>query len=319
MMATPDGFMADYTALRETAGIVTSAHDVVWAEGADAVEFLDGLLSQNVAAIPVGATAPSLLLGPQGKLRATLWVLGGEHRVGLIADAGRGDEVAADLKRFKLRVDVSLELEPGPVKAVWGPAAGEALERAGLPVPQERGWIATSEAIVASVPFSRSGLPRFVTVGADSAVMAATGLRVVDSVAAMAVRIEAGEPVMGIDIDERTIPQEAGVVSASVDFAKGCYLGQELVARIESRGRVNRHLRGLRIEGAAPPPAGSDVVAGDRTIGSLTSVAASPSLALSVGLALLRREAEPGHQVDIRWDGGSASAEVSDLPVDSTL
>jgi folate-binding protein YgfZ len=306
---------ADYLALRNRAGIVEGAHDVVWAEGEDVIEFLDGLLSQNVEAIPVGGAAPSLLLAPQGKLRATLWLLRGERRVGLIADRGLGDVVEFDLNRFKLRVDVTLTAETRAVSAVWGPSSGAALEQAGLEVPPGSSWRASGDVVVADIAFSRGQLPRFVVVGADAAALATTGLSAADPLASSALRVELGEPIMGIDIDERTIPQEAGIVSASVDFTKGCYLGQELVARIESRGRVNRHLRGVEIVGTSLPPIGSEVIAGDRVVGILSSVAQSPAYDGPVALALLRREVGPGDDVAIRWEDDSVVGRVVELPI----
>ena len=120
---------------------------------------------------------------------------------------------------------------------------------------------------------------------------------------------------MGIDIDERTIPQEAGLVEAAVSLTKGCFVGQELVARIDSRGHVNRHLRGIRILTNLLPPQGAEIVAGDRTTGSITSVAESLELRAPVGLALLRREVAPGDPLQVRWDGGTAPAVAEQLPM----
>lgn len=103
-------------------------------------------------------------------------------------------------------------------------------------------------------------------------------------------RIEAAEPVMGIDVDERTIPQETGLVEEAVSFEKGCFLGQELVARLDSRqGRVNRHLRRVELEGRPALPAG--VEAG----GAITSVAARGEA--FIGLGLLPRQIEPGDEI----------------------
>ena len=311
----PGGYMA----LRRGAAVVAGAHDLVWVAGSDAVDFLDNLLSQSISSIGVGRGARSLLLSPQGKMRATLWVLKDADRIGLVTDAGRGEVVIGDLTRFRIRVDVSLTLEDRPVVDVWGPGAAAALETAGVNPPGLGEWIDTDGLMVASVPFTRSALPRFVVAGVPIDDLERAGLPVSGRDAAVAVRIEAGEPVMGIDIDERTIPQEADVVADAVDFEKGCYLGQELLARIDSRGRVNRHLRGLVIDSTVVPPVGSKVFSADRALGELSSVGESHELGAPVALALLRREAEPDHQVSIRWDGGSASARVVTLPLDESL
>ncbi len=319
MMASHGDVTGEYLALRREAAVVAGAHDIVWVVGGDAVTFLDGLLSQSIATIRVGGAAPSLLLAPQGKLRATLWVLRARDRIGLVSDAGRGAVVLEDLARFRLRVDVELVAEERPVTDVWGPEAAEALTRAGLDVPGSTGWTDADGQVVASLPFTRATLPRYVVVGVDVDQMRRAGIHQSGRLASTAVRIEAGEPVMGVDMDERTIPQEAGVVSAAVDFTKGCYLGQELVARIDSRGRVNRHLRGLVIGTNILPPIGAEVFAQDRVVGSLSSVAESLELRAPIALALLRREVEPGGEVEIRWDGGAAAARVEKLPLDPGL
>lgn len=318
-MATYGDVTGEYLALRGEAGLIAGAHDLVWVLGTDAVVFLDGLLSQSIGTIPTGGAAPSLLLSPQGKLRATLWVLRGDNRIGLIADAGFGRSVLEDLTRFKLRVDVELLAENRPVVDVWGPEAGEALASMGLEIPVSVGWTEVEGSAVALLRHTHAALPRFVVIGIEVDDLVDAGIREIGSLASTAVRIEAGEPVMGVDIDDRTIPQEAGIVETTVDFSKGCYLGQELVARIDSRGRVNRHLRGLLMSESVLPPVGAEVSVGDKPIGALSSVAESLELRAPIALALLRREAEPGDEVDIRWEGGSTTARVAELPLDETL
>ncbi|MGH9179619.1 MAG: YgfZ/GcvT domain-containing protein, partial [Acidimicrobiales bacterium] len=130
-----------------------------------------------------------------------------------------------------------------------------------------------------------------------------------------AVRVEAGVPAMGAELTERTIPAEAGIVERSVSFTKGCFTGQELVARIDSRGgNVPRHLRGVVVGGeGGMPPVGASVVAGDREVGTLTSVAATPGG--PVALAYIRRDVELPAEAELRWSGGSAPARVKALPL----
>ncbi len=305
----------EYLALRSGAGLVSAAHEIVWVEGGDTVSFLDGLLSQSIEDLAIGAGAPSLLLAPQGKLRATLWVLRGEDRVGLLCDAGRGAVVLGDLQRFKLRVDVTLTLGTEPVADLIGPAAARVLADAGVPAPDERGWVTAGDAVIASVPFAKSNLPRFVLVGADGDAFVDAGAVCAGSQASTAIRIEAGEPLMGVDIDDGTIPQEGAVVDGAVDFTKGCYLGQELVARIESRGRVNRHLRGVVVAENVIPPIGATVTVRGDEVGSVSSIAESLELRAPVGMAMLRREAEPGDTAEILWDGGSTTGTIAELPL----
>jgi folate-binding protein YgfZ len=130
------------------------------------------------------------------------------------------------------------------------------------------------------------------------------------------VRIEAGIPVMGREIDEGTIPAEAGVVDMSVSFTKGCYTGQELVARIDSRGgNVPRRLRGVVLGDGTVPPLGATVQSEGKEVGRLTSVAFSPRLDAPVALAYVRRAVEVPTEVVVQWEGGTSSARVEALPL----
>ena len=122
-------------------------------------------------------------------------------------------------------------------------------------------------------------------------------------------RIERGRPRFGVEIDETTMPQEAGIHERAVSYTKGCYVGQETVARLYWKGRPNRHLRGLRL--SEPVERGTPLLLGTAQVGVLGSFAASPRLGL-IGLALLRREAEPGAVLSA--GDGAASASVVELP-----
>ncbi len=118
------------------------------------------------------------------------------------------------------------------------------------------------------------------------------------------VRVEHGRPRYGVDIDESTIPQEAGLNERAVSFTKGCYVGQETVARLHYRGKPNRHLRGLRLSAPAAP--GEGLCLGRRSVGNLGSVVDSPRLGI-IALALVRREATPGDNVAVGEHGVSAT------------
>jgi folate-binding protein YgfZ len=223
--------------------------DALLVTGPDAESFLQGQLSQDVAAIPVGASAWSFVLQPQGKVDALVRVT---HLDGdtwrLDVDAGWGDAVKARLERFKLRVKVEIEVDEDPVEALY---------------PDEPA------------------------------------------------RIEAGWPAMGTELTERTIPAETGLVDRAVSFTKGCFTGQELVARIDSRGgNVPRHLRGVRFpDDSTPPAVGADVVVGDKTVGTITSVAGTRAL------AYIGRDVEPPVDATVRWEGGATAARIETLPL----
>jgi folate-binding protein YgfZ len=317
--AVPDTYgdvTGEYLELRNGAGLVAGAHEVVWVEGPDAVSFLDGLLSQDVTGLAVHEAARSLLLEPRGRITELLWVLRGEDRVGLVCDPGRAGPTIAALTSFLFRVDTELHAGREPAVEVWGPGAAGVLEAAGLPAPG--GWRPAGRGLVASLPLG--GLDRYLVVGAHG--LEEAGARPAGSIAATAVRLEAGEPLTGVDVGEDTIPHETGLVPFAVSFTKGCYLGQELVARIDSRGHVNRHLRGVVVGENVLPPVGAvllsadDGGAGETEVGRLSSVAESLAVGAPIGIGFVRREVEPGTPVRVSWQGGEAAGEVRALPLD---
>ena len=135
------------------------------------------------------------------------------------------------------------------------------------------------------------------------------GAAAVGERAAECLRIETGRPRYGLDLDETVIPQEAGLNERAVSFTKGCYVGQETVARLFYKGKPNRHLRGLQLSAPAEP--GQQLQLGDRPVGRLGSFACSPRLG-PIALALLRREAEPGATVSV--GEGDVQGRVLELP-----
>lgn len=303
---------AEYLALRSGEGFISGFSEIVWVDGADAVQFLDGQVSQDVAAMTAGSTARSLLLEPKGKLVALPWLLRGDERVGLVVGAGLGAGVVDHLEQFKFRVDVRLSLDPGPTTEVWGRDVSRAAGAAGL--EDGTGWMRRSG--ITTALLDANPLSRFVIAGMSSDAVAALGLLAAGRVAADSVRVEAGEPVMGIDVDGSTIPQESGLVAETVSFTKGCFVGQELVARINSRGRVNRRLVGIALSENVVPPPGAEVVVGDTVVGALSTVGESLVLRAPVAMAMAKREVAAGDDVAIRWDSGVAAGRVRDLPLD---
>lgn len=266
------------------------ARDLVVVEGPDATTFLQSLVSQDLDALPVGASGHSLLLQPQGKLLVDFYVLHVEPDVWwCVCEGGIGRELAAGLDRFRIRVKV--EVRPVPVAAL-------ALRGVEVPVPVPAG--------VQVFAVDWPGAPAFDAVGPEAGIDAlrdAVDATVIDGDAYEVARIEAGVPRQGFDVDDKTIPQEAGLELVAVSFTKGCFVGQELVCRIDSRGHVNRHLRRLRTAPGSSIERGAAVAVDDREVGAVTS-AAGP-----VALAMLRREVEPGETVRV----GAVSAVVEAL------
>lgn len=300
---------AEYEAARAGTGFVTGAGEVVWASGADTISYLDGQLSQDVTAMEPGSVARSFLLEPRGKLVATLWVLRGSDSVGLVVDRGLGAAVVDRLESFKFRVEVDLRRDPRPVHELWGTEAVLTAARAG--VEPGAGWTDHGGTISARLT---GGLDRVLVLGDDGPLLDVGAIRI-GAVAWTSVRIEAGEPVMGVDLDDSTIPQESGLVPDSVSFTKGCFVGQELVARIDSRGRVNRRLVGLLVQTNALPPVSAAVLDAGEERGTVTSVGESLTLRSPVAMAMVRREIEDGDTVEIAWETGAAPALVWPLPL----
>ena len=303
----------DVDAITTRCAVVGAAHSLVWVKGPDAVEFLDGLISQSVAGTEPGGVRRSLLLSPQGKLRALLWVLGGETaEVGLMTQRATESTLVEDLTRFRFRVDAAIELEDRPVVSLIGPGAAGALLAAGVASPLG-GWLPTDAGLVATIPFTNAGPPRYVLVG-DAAAAVSASAPLADIAAYESLRLTVGEPVGNVDFDETTIAQELGPVDEAVDFTKGCYLGQELVARIDSRGRVTRALRGVVVPGWFPLQ-GAALATAERNVGTVTSAAPSLTGEATIGLALVRHEVADGSVVTATVDGVGATAEIRSLPL----
>lgn len=282
--------------------------DVIEAVGPDTERFLQGQLSQDVAALAVGATTYSLLLAPQGKVDALLRVTRtAQDRYLLDVDGGWGEAVLSRLGRFKLRTKCQLTLLQG--WTCWAVRGGDL---AGLAPGQDAEIVAPADWPV---------LTGFDRLGPDLGPL--PGVPVFDSARYEDWRVAAGVPAMGRELDEHTIPAEAGrwLIEHAVSFTKGCYTGQELVARIDSRGsNTPRRLRRLvliegtdiptgtdmpngMVRGAAVTLAGSD--AGDE-VGVVTTVAAGGRSAL----AYCKRAVEPGAEVGV----GGVAVRVEELP-----
>lgn len=284
--------------------------DVITASGADAVEYLQGQLSQNVDSLAVGETRWTLLLQPQGKVDAWMRV----HRIDadrlwLLVDAGFGGDALARLERFKLRVDVTLSLDRRTAVALRGPGSAAVAERfrssVGVGVV-DAGW-----GPVPGVDLVPDGAE-----SPDLTLISGSG-RSAGVEAMELIRVLQGRPAMGPELDSSTIPAASGVVERSVDFTKGCYVGQELVARIDSRGG-NTPTRLVRVAGgrAATPAAGSTLTVDGDEAGTLTTVASSPSQGF-VALAYVKRAVEVPGRAEVETGDGSTMA-VELLPLGSS-
>ena len=325
----------EYAALRGGAGVVDrSARFRMHMGGARAAETLTGLVTNDVEALHPGAGQYAVALTPKGKVIADVRIFALADGLLLDTSARAGRGLAAMIRKYvnpRLAhcADVSgalrtvgvygprahgvlvsvLEAEeaaPATVAALRGLAdfhhldfafAGAAIWVSRVPDLGGEGFDCFVPAEVAGVLWSRLLGSRATPVGRDATEIA---------------RVEAGRPAWGIDMDEGTLAQEATFDAlGAISYTKGCYTGQETVARVHFRGHVNRCLRGLH--GAAVLPPGAELFADEKAVGTVTSSVVSPRLG-AIALAMVRREVEPGAELAARWDGGTAPAQVRDLP-----
>ena len=240
-------------ALRATAGVVdTSERGAVLVTGPEAWSYLQSLVSADLDTVGDGTGVHSLLLTPQGKLDVDFRLLRVRDEAWLDCDPGFGEQLAASLNRFRIRVkcDVTDRTGSWGSLAVRGPGAVDVASALGVEPPvAPHAHVPFDDAVVVRAPWP--GGDGFDVVGPPSAVasaadrLKAAGVASCSSDAHEALRIEVGVPRQGYDLDEKTIPQEAFLERDAVSFSKGCFLGQELVCRIDTRGRVNRYLRRL--------------------------------------------------------------------------
>jgi folate-binding protein YgfZ len=298
-------------------------HGVVVVSGPDATSFLESLVSQELTGVTPGDGVRSLLLTPQGKLDVALRALRiGADEWSLDCDSGYGEQLATSLRRYRIRVDAEIEdhSDDYDLLEVRGHDAMPrvaALAHVDIPDTSNSHVLWGDRRIVRADWPTMQGVDVLGPAGAvrDARdALLGTGVEPFAPGAYEVARIEAGIPRLGVDIDERTIPQEAFLERDAVSFTKGCFLGQELVCRIDTRGHVNRHLRLLRADGDAVPPVGTEVIVDDRPVGTVTSSATVPGVARIVALAMVRREVEPPADARLRWPDGELSVVVEALP-----
>ena len=248
--------------------------DIVKVTGVDTATFLQSQISQDIRALRDLHTAWTFVLQPNGKVNclARLYKVNDTFMI-LDTDVGYGQGLLDRLSRFKIRVKVDLSLETWDCVAVRGSGAGALNSGAGVTLACD--WPG-----VEGVDLMGSDIVRPIN-------LPEMGLMDLDRI-----RIEAGWPVMGAELNEDTIPAETGMLPLAVSFTKGCYPGQELVERIDSRGgNVARRLRLLRSDGFMEP--GAVLADGPKEVGRITSVAFADEGG-TVGLGYVGRSVEPG-------------------------
>jgi folate-binding protein YgfZ len=292
---------SEYELLRESAGMVERTRGKLILRGAEAPAFLQGQVTNDVEGLAPGTGCYALLLTHKGKVRIDMRILRGAGWIWIDCAKGALPVIDHMIRTYGIGRDIRPEhvTDSRTIVSVLGPRAREALA---VEVPEEEH------------AFTESGGTLYVAtdLGVDviaPAGAAPDGIEPVSEEAAECLRVESGRPRLGFDFDSETIPQEAGLNERGVSFTKGCYVGQETVARLHYKGKPNRHLRGLRLSQTAAR--GDELRLGERVVGVLGSVAESPVHG-PIALALVRREAEPGATLEVGATG--ASAEVVELP-----
>lgn len=313
------GLEASYNALRDSACAQRTERDAVLVRGPDARSWLQGQLSQDIAGLEVGDSAETLVLSPQGKVESYCRVsVLAEEAVLLDTESGTGEVLLERLRRFRLRVKAELETGTVQCLTVRGPASSQGLAAAGVEpgrvVPggrAERLGDPWALAVVVEWP----GYSGFDLLASGDEALPALDVPLGDPAAFEAARIEAGVPALGRELTDKTIPQEAGaLVEHTVSFTKGCFTGQELVARLDARGgNVAWRLRGVVLAPEAQDRSGTPLVDGDREVGRLTSVSWSPRFAAPVGLCYVRRDVVPPFVAATASE--LARAEIRELPL----
>ena len=314
-MAATDQIAADYRVLMESCGLLDrSDRGKLALTGGGAKEFLNGQVSNEVEGLHPGEGVYAAFLTHKGKMLGDLRILDFGDELSLDTERGALQELFNMIRRFQIGYDVELHkrtLECGLLSLV-GPRAREIVSRPELPEREHANVAVEVEGISARLIATDVGVDLLCDT-ADTERLATAlqdrGALAVREEAAECLRVERGRPRYGLDMDDGTIPQEAGINERAVSFTKGCYVGQETVARLHYKGKPNRHLRGLRL--SAPAQRGDAVTLGDKQVGTVGTVALSP-LHGPIALALVRREASPGDSVAV-GDAASA-AEVVELP-----
>ncbi len=315
----------ELTAMREGAALAAAPTlDCLELAGVDRLRLLHGLVTQEVRKLACGDLAGGFFADRQGKILADFLALQSEEALRLLLPAGRGAAIAAHLEKYRLAAQVEIRaLPPIPALELLGPRAGAWLTAwsGGEPPPPGRFQLMAGQggAMEALAFLSARGAARFLLLpeapeldalsAASLREGSAFGLDCLSPSAREVARIEDGELRFGVDFGEENFPQETGR-EAAVSYTKGCYLGQEVIARIHYRGGVQRRPFGLRFpEGA--PAAGAAVLHDGRPAGRATSVARSPRFgAIGLGILHQRVAAAPG---PVTLESGSP-VEVVELP-----
>jgi folate-binding protein YgfZ len=305
---------AQYRQLREECGLVDrSERGVLLVSGPDAAEYLQGQLTNDVEGLEAGDGQYAALLDRKGHMQADMRVLRpAPEEIWVDTEPEALAATRRHLEMYSIGRDVKVT-DLSAERAILSLIGPRSVEIAGTAALPENACEATAVAGVECLAAgTATGIDLIVAVaeaGRLRDALLAAGAVEVSAAAAEILRVESGTPRFGAEMGTATMPAEAGIVETAVSFTKGCYIGQETVARLHYKGKPNRHLRGLRLSAPAAP--GTALRLGEKEVGQLGGSAVSPAFG-PIGLAILRREAEPGTELAVGEDG--VTARVVDLP-----
>jgi tRNA-modifying protein YgfZ len=301
--------------------------------GPDRAKFLHNLVTNDVKRLPIGRGCEAFVTSLQGRTLAFVSIIAAEDAIWLGVDPGGLDALLPHLRKYGVFDDVSIDDRSASTFEyhLAGPAAEEVARRCAGQLPENvnLGHVQTELAghpvlVVRESPAGLSGLTLIGNITAAGSIKSCLlsaggdlGVTLAGPDVFDVLRIEAGTPVFGKDITEKNLPQEIGRDARAINFVKGCYLGQETVARLDALGHVNQILRGLVFEPASPCPEPGAPLEGDgKRVGVVTSSAYSPVRDSPVALAIVRTtHSAQGTRVMLSNRGTSIGAIVSDLPL----
>jgi folate-binding protein YgfZ len=324
-----------YTAAHRSAAVIERTDRAfVRVYGRDPVRMLQGLISNDLARADGTRAVYAAVLTPKGKMVCDVRVLRRGDELLVETDATAANALIAHLKKFVPPLFARFDdvTPQWSVLGLYGPHARPLLVGVfDASVPQntmedDAHLITVDDATLIAVATSHTvcggfdliGVPAAVNVAADR--LRAAGAEPLDAAALDVLRIEAGRPRWGADMDENTIPLEAGLRARAISETKGCYTGQEVIVRILHRGHVNWLLRGVLLGALEPPAAAASLLhpRDYRTIGRITSAARSPVLGQTVALAYVRREVEPPAEAQLETATGPR-VQIVTLPFQAPL
>jgi folate-binding protein YgfZ len=320
-------WLVEYAALREGAGVLDlSFRGRLCVLGADAQRFLNGQVTNNVKDLQIGEGCYAALVSAKGRLQSDLNIYRLENEMLLDFEPGLSALVAQRLEKFVIAEDVQVidAAAQYGLLSLRGPKVAEVVgvlsPRFTLP-SKAMGWTKLEEAALGEiyVAAKSDGLDLFVPAAAmlgTAARLKAQGARLCGWQALETVRIEDGLPRFGADMDETNLAPEA-LDARAISYTKGCYIGQEVIARIRTYGQVAKSLHGLRLDGDAKeaPAKGAKLFHGEKEVGSITSAVWSPALRAVIALGYVRREAnKTGTELEVQTSGGKIPARIVDLP-----